>query len=655
MLNARGFIYSFTFFCLAVTNFALATTTSDIPIKDFWKHSEFVQIEISPTGEYFAATVPRDETRTLVIFRRDNRKVTGVAQFGKTRNQFQIGNFSWIAPDRVAFTINEKQGSLDIPSRRGELFFMDTKGKQSTAYAGGARTALITNTLREDDESIITTDWVPQAIGTAQQVLSRVNAYTGKSKLITTAPIPFSSFLVTPDGSPQVAYGSRGYRKSEVYHYQNKKWKKAFSESREMGWVQPWHMNTDGQSYYALVNERKGPHSVYLIDFDGNRKLVVQDKTSDPSNLTMSLDGRDVIAVEFDSTTPRRTYINAKHPDAVLLRSLEQSFPGQWVDFLNANHSGELIVFKVRSDRNPGEFYLFDRKQKQAKYLASVAQWIDADSMATVEAVDFVSRDGQPIHAWLTLPKDSEGKNLPMIVNPHGGPHGPYDSWRFNREVQLWASRGYAVLQPNFRGSGGFGTAFEEAGYREWGGKMQDDVTDATHWAIKQGIADPKRICIAGASYGAYASLMGVAKEPDLYQCAVGYVGVYEMSLFFTRGDIPDDKTGIDYLEEVIGRDADEQKKRSPAQQVEHIKAPVFIVAGGDDVRTPPVQSKFLVDKFKEAGKSNLVEEFYIEKGERHGFYKVENNVKLYEKMLAFFERHIGKGKPSSTNDKAGH
>jgi dipeptidyl aminopeptidase/acylaminoacyl peptidase len=652
MLNARGFIYPFTFFCLAVTNLALATTPSDIPIKDFLKHSEFVQIKISPTGEYFAATVPRDDTRTLVIFRRDNRKVTGVAQFGKTKSQFQIGSFSWIAPDRVAFTINENQGSLDIPSRRGELFFMDTSGKQSTGYAGGIRTALITNTLREDDESIITTDSIPQATGETQQVLTRVNTYTGKGKLITTAPIPRSFFLVTPDGSPRVAYGERGYRKSEVYHYQNKKWKKAFSESREAGWVQPWHMNTDGQSYYALVNERKGPHGVYLIDFDGNRKLVVQDKTSDPSNLTMSLDGRDVIAVEFDSTTPKRTYINAKHPDAVLLRNLEQSFQGQWVDFLNASDSGELIVFIVSSDRNPGEFYIFDRKQKQAKYLASVAQWIDAENMATVEAINFASRDGQPIHAWLTLPKGSDGKNLPMIINPHGGPFGIYDNSKFSREVQLWAARGYAVLQPNFRGSGGFGTAFQEAGFREWGGKMQNDVTDATHWAIKQGIADPKRICIAGGSYGAYAALMGVAKEPNLYQCAVGLFGVYELSLLFTKGDVKQDSSGMGYLEEVVGRDAEEQKKRSPAQQIENIKTPVFIVAGSDDVRAPPVHSTSLVDQFKNAGKSNLVEEFYIEKGERHGFYKVENNVKLYEKMLAFFERHIGKGKSSSKSDE---
>lgn len=622
----------------------VAVEPASIPIREFWKHAEFVQIEISPTGEYFAATVPRNETRSLVIFRRDDRKVTGVAQFGKTRSDFQVGAFAWVAPDRVAFTLNEKQGSLAIPERRGELFFMDATGKQSAAYAGGSRTALITDTLRGDEETIITTDWVPQAIGTAQQVLTRVNVRSGKGKLVTTAPVPYASFLVDRDGAPRVAHGSQGYRQSAVYHYKAGQWRKVFSESREAGWVQPWHMAADGTHYYALVNERSGPHGLYLIDENGQRKLVVRDEVSDPSQLTLSLDGSEVLAVEFDSASPKRTYLNAQHPDSVLLRSLEQSFPGQWVEFVNATDRGDLVVFKVSSDRNPGEFYLFDRGQKQAKYLASVAQWLDADDMAPMQAVTYDSRDGKQLHAWLTLPKGSDGKKLPMIVNPHGGPHGPYDSWRFNREVQLWASRGYAVLQPNYRGSGGFGTAFEEAGYREWGGKMQDDVTDATQWAIREGIADPKRICIAGASYGAYAALMGVVKEPDLYQCAVGYVGVYEMSLFFTRGDIPDEKTGIEYLEEVIGRDPEEQRKRSPAQQVARVRVPVFIVAGGDDMRTPPVQSKFLVKKFEEAGKRALVEEFYIEKGERHGFYKVENNVKLYEKMLAFFERHIGSG-----------
>ncbi|MGE4072611.1 MAG: prolyl oligopeptidase family serine peptidase [Lysobacterales bacterium] len=627
---------------LATSSVVLAETPAEIPLKDFWRHSEFEQIRISPDGKYLAATVPDEDTRALVIFTRKDRKITGVARFTDKR---QVGGFTWVNNERVAFTMSDRQGRLVRPLQRGELLFMRADGKEKAAYAGGRRSTQLTTTLRDGGDYVIVTDYLWSGREDEfDTVLYKVNAKTGKGQKLAFSPVPNASLVVTADGEARVALGQLGYHKSEVHYYDadDKSWRKIWSEEEPGFTMTPWVMHGDGQRFYATMSEKTGPDGLYLVDPDGKRELVARDEVSDPASVIMSLDDKDVLGVVFNSTVPKIQWLLPDHPDALILKALHKSFPDQWVSFSNATDDGNLIVFTARSDRNPGEFFLFDRKAGKATYLASVRQWMDPEQLSTMKDIEFKTRDGLTIHGWLTLPKGSDGKNLPLIINPHGGPHGPYDEWGFNPEVQLFASRGYAVLQPNFRGSGGFGKHFTEIGYRQWGGTMQDDVTDATQWAIEQGIADPKRICIYGASYGAYAALMGVAKEPDLYQCAIGFVGVYDLKTMFKRGDIQERDSGVDFMEEVLGTSDSDLNARSPSRLAERIKVPVVLVAGAEDRRAPPVQSEVMAEGLKNAGKEKLIEEFYVQKGEAHGFYRVENNEKLYSKMLAFFDRHIG-------------
>jgi dipeptidyl aminopeptidase/acylaminoacyl peptidase len=234
-----------------------------------------------------------------------------------------------------------------------------------------------------------------------------------------------------------------------------------------------------------------------------------------------------------------------------------------------------------------------------------------------------------------------------LVVHPHGGPFGPFDQWGFSSEPQLLASQGYAVLQVNFRGSGGYGKEFLEAGHKQWGLSMQDDLTDATHWAIKQGIADPARICLYGASYGGYASLMGVAKEPDLYRCAAGYVGVYDLNMLWGQGDISQSLHGKDFLQEAVGKQG--LDAASPNKLAARIKVPVFLAAGGADVRAPQEHSEAMERALKAAGVP--VETLYYPT-EGHGFYKVEHNREYYTRLLAFLSRHIGSGAPAAPGSK---
>src|SRR5699024_2497259 len=202
---------------------------------------------------------------------------------------------------------------------------------------------------------------------------------------------------------------------------------------------------------------------------------------------------------------------------------------------VSSSEDGRRVIVRVRGDRNPGRFYLLDTGTMEMRFLVAALPDLPEEALVPMKPVRIEARDGLELHALLTLPKDRD-KDLPLIVNVHGGPFGITDRWGYNMETQLMAHHGYASLQVNYRGSGGRGEDFMRAGWQEWGGEMQNDVTDATRWAIEEGIADPDRICIYGGSYGGYAALMGVIREPELYQCAVGYVGVYDLP-WFRSGD----------------------------------------------------------------------------------------------------------------------
>src|SRR5690606_24449799 len=225
---------------------------------------------------------------------------------------------------------------------------------------------------------------------------------------------------------------------------------------------------------------------------------------------------------------------------------------------------------------------------------------------------------------------------------PHGGPHGPRDVWGFNPEVQFLANRGYAVLQVNFRGSGGYGNAFERMGYRNWGTSMIDDMTDGVEWAVREGIADPDRICTYGASYGGYAALQSIVREPQRYRCTIGYVGVCSLPLMARDGGLPRTERRRNYLQQVLPESQAEQQAQSAAFSVDRINVPVMLVHGGRDERVPMSQYRALKRALEEAGKPPEVE--VVERNEGHGFQDLENNVSLYNAMEAFLDKHIGPG-----------
>jgi dipeptidyl aminopeptidase/acylaminoacyl peptidase len=270
--------------------------------------------------------------------------------------------------------------------------------------------------------------------------------------------------------------------------------------------------------------------------------------------------------------------------------------------------------------------------------------WLDTQSMAQMHPVTLRARDRVELHGYLTLPHDAPASNLPLIVHPHGGPYGIRDRWGFDRITQFLASRGYAVLQVNYRGSGGYGKRFRDIAWRQWGLAMQDDLTDAVRWAVGEGIADAGRICIFGASYGGYAAMAGITTTPELYRCAVNYVGVVDLPELYGYWSGAAIESGIEaWFRRAIGDPRGDRERldaTSPINNLDGLDVPLFIAHGRRDPRVPIAQAERLIRALRRRG---IDHEVLFKNDEGHGFVKQENNVELFTRLEAFFAEHLGR------------
>ena len=298
----------------------------------------------------------------------------------------------------------------------------------------------------------------------------------------------------------------------------------------------------------------------------------------------------------------------------------------------------KVFVVAVHSDVHPTEYYLLDlRGRTQLVLLGRTNSLLDPAQLQPMKEITYQARDGLTIHGYLTLPRGAAGRKVPLVINPHGGPYGIRDYWGYNPEVQLLANRGYAVLQPNYRGSAGYGLDFLKAGRHEWGAKMQDDLTDGVQWAIAQGFADPDRICIYGASYGGYAALAGAVFTPDLYCCAVNYVGVSDIGLI-ANWQHEYGQGGKAFYKMMIGDDEALIAARSPVNFVERIRIPTLHAYGEND---PRVDIKNWTELESALQKYHKTYEYIRQEGEGHGFHYEEAKINFYRHLDAFLAKYL--------------
>ncbi|MEL1263719.1 S9 family peptidase [Pseudoxanthomonas putridarboris] len=626
---------------------------AQVDVSAFIRKDKFETIKISPKGDYLAATVPLEDRTVLAIMRRSDNKLTGTFALSKNSH---VDDFWWVNPERVLIAVAEKFGQLDQPLLTGELYAVNADGGQATILVGyrvdtqsvGTNIqqkkseriwAELVDTLPDDDRNVVVSIQ-PWGVDTYTRA-ERMDVYTGRRTQLARAPVRNASFIADNKGVVRFAHGAGSDNVNKLFYREGdgKEWQLINDEAVTDRVEYPLGFNHDQTVAYLQIQQSQGPDSVVAWSLaNGERKEALRNENVNPGRFLYSQgESVDLVGAIFWDGRPRTQFMDAESPEARLYRSLEAAFPDDAVFVTSTTQDGKLALVQAASDRNPGDFYLFDTQAKKVDYLLSRRDWLDPDNMAPMKPIQLKARDGMTLHGFLTTPKASSGKNLPMIVLPHGGPYQIRDTWGFHVEPQMLAAAGYAVLQVNFRGSPGYGRAFKQAGAREWGGKMQDDLTDSTRWAIEQGIAAKDRICIYGASYGAYAALMGVAKERDLYKCAIGYIGVYDLPMLHTAGDLRKGSSRT-YVRDWIG-ERNEISAVSPTNMADRINVPVFLAAGGEDERAPIAHSELMERRLKAAGVP--VETLYY-KTEGHGFYKEEHEREYYTRLLAFLNRHLG-------------
>lgn len=601
-------------------------------LEEFLRPPKYESLTISPRGDYFAARVPMDERTVLVAVRRDGMEVTATLDPG---DEGFVESEFWVSDERLFASVSKRFGTLAQPYSLGLLYSMKVDGSGRRRFYGN-----VIDTLERDPRHVLVSD-CRKVVG--DDCLTRVRKVSidgrGQRETIIEAPVPNAYFLADRHGRVRFSWSFDDSDRQQAFLLRGQEWTLINDEAHSGIEVIPVGTGFDGRYGFLWSERRSGPDVIERIDLEsGERVVVASDPQSDPQALTWSFDGHEPIGAVYGGARPRTRFFNPDHPHAKLTEELEKAFPDAWARVTSASRDGRTVVVLVSSDVEPGRYHLLDTVSGEIKLLARRRPWLKSSQLSPMRPVTFQARDGLQLHGWLTTPGAGQ-RPWPLVVMPHGGPYGVYDRWGYDPEVQLLAAHGYAVLQVNFRGSGGRGRQFVERGYRQWGKAMQDDLTDATRWAIAEAGIDPERICMWGASYGGYAALMGAVRAPDLYQCVIGMAGPYHLPTLQAWGDVQRSDWGQAFLAKAVGEDRGELLEASPTTHVEDIEAEIMLVQGMRDRRVSPEHVRAMRRALRDAGKPF---EGYFPSEETHGFHGAKTRHEYYRRVLDFLDRNIG-------------
>lgn len=467
----------------------------------------------------------------------------------------------------------------------------------------------------------------------------KVNVQTGTSTLAAQNPGDVLGWSTDHEGRVRLATALSGVDSELRYRDTESEPFRSLVRTDFRTEVTPLFFHADNQRFYALSNRGRDTQALVLIDprSPDQEELIYELPHHDLMGAGFSRLRKVLTSADFHTDKPGHHFFDpvSEKIHAAIARQL----PGYELAWQDATRDEKKFIVASYSDRTPGARYLYDADSNTLHKLADINTALPEADMAPMQPIQFKARDGLTLHGYLTLPLGRPAENLPVVVNPHGGPWAR-DYWGFNPEAQFLANRGYAVLQINFRSSTGYGRRFWEAGFGQWGQAMQDDITDGVHWLIEQKIADPKRVGIYGASYGGYATLTGIVKTPDLYAAAVDYVGVSNL-LTFMNTIPPYWKPFLVKMHAMVGdpvKDKAKLEANSPALHADRIVTPLFIAQGAHDPRVNKAESDQMVQALKARG---VEVEYMVKDNEGHGFHNDENKFEFYEHMERFLAQHL--------------
>ena len=630
-------------------------------VDDFSRNPDVISAKISPTGEYLAVMKEEEEQNVVAVFTFPAMKLINVIDLpGKN----EVSNYWWINDERILVSVMFDWAGFEDERSYGELYAVNADGKRGKYLFGirgdgqGATKSRVRQVARRtesatfehalwDDPKKVLISIRDLTLGfKSANIIAKLDVYSGRISEELRPPTSNASILTDRHGEVRFSYYVDDDQNTVIHQRdpETGDWSLFSSAPYGESQIEPIHAADDGR-IYVRKSEDDGPRGLYLFSPKSNSyEQLLQHDVVDLSGLYQDYDGRVYGAVVHPGR-PERFWLDTSHPEAQLLAALEPVFPGAYTYVTSTTHDYRLAVIRRYQDTRTPEYYLFDRQTNQLRLLFDAMPWLNDDLLSPMQPVSITARDGVALQGYLTVPKGAQAKNLPLVVVPHGGPHGVRDVWGFQWFEGIVPAAGFAMLQVNYRGSGGYGVAFERMGHGEWAGKMQDDLTDAVKWAVDGGIADPERICIFGWSYGGYAAVMSIAREPALYKCSVAGAGVYDQDVQYNQADFVDQtRWGKKYIDKVIGPTREDRLAASPISYVDRIVTPLLLVHGEEDARVPVEHAYELQKAFKQAGKP--VPELIELENEGHTPRNEQNNLHWRRKVIQFFDQHIGPGVP---------
>ena len=625
------------------------------PIEAFTTLPYISRMKLSPDGKYVAGLMNykgdillrtqklySQESHVLLKFdnkefklrwydwANDSRLLIGVFFSGK-RDNVDTGESRLLAMDRDGSNVKE----LVIPQSDGKLGKEDI-GRPSGEFQSQFRDNVIDYLPDDKEYVLISVDFEEPTFPSVYQL----NIYTGDRKLIRRFQPPIREWLTDRQGRVRVGVGYKDTDYKIIACDSVKgEWRTIWSyEAFTDGDITPLGFGTDPDILYVQA-VHMGKNAVFKVDLRQEvlaKTLIVSDKKYDINGgLIYSPKTRDAIGVYYVEDSGRYLYWDNGYKAFQL--SIDKALPDSSNYIINMSRDEKQYIVFSTSMFNPGTFYYGDREKRTLDKIGDSYPNLTAQDFAGKKKVTYTARDGLEITGYLTLPKGNHEKPYPTIIHPHGGP-AARDDMAFDYWTEFFASRGYAVFQMDFRGSEGYGSKFMFAGFKNWGLEMQDDITDGTQWLINQGIADPKRIGIVGASYGGYAALMGAVKTPDLYRCAASFAGVSDLKLLLEQYRHFVNRA---ITEEVIGsrlEDSVQLEATSPLRHVEKIKIPIFIAHGDDDLVVEIKHSKRMAEALKE---NNKPYEYLVLEGGDHGLSQQEHRTLFFQQLDRFLAKHL--------------
>jgi dipeptidyl aminopeptidase/acylaminoacyl peptidase len=634
-----------------------------LTVEDFVRLPAYSNPVISRNGRYFAVTIPINGRLNLAVVDLENRQGTGLTNF----SECDVLNPRWVGNDRLVFTLGQTNtptgpGTFDC----GGLFMVGRDGKSFQRLAETVRDArrqnrryrslVFLSTIPNNDEEILAAGNLRDAESVD---LYRLNITNGRSTLITpTRPTRTQDWLLDRNRVPRVVTSWVKDTTTQIVHYrkdENSPWEEiARYEWTEPNKFYPLSFEADNQVLHVAMNAGRETLGVYR--YDPNQRKVLGPVYEHPKfDMAGQGGGRVITDPVTDELLGYR--VEGERPQTFWLAERERrtqamvdgALPGRFNEVRRMRGDQHLVT--SYSDVEPTTWFILDEGKRTLEELFASRPWLSGGRMVEMRPFFLKTRDGLEILSYYFLPKNHKpGEKLPTVVHIHGGPAVRADYWgRLGFgviEAQVLASRGYAVVVPNFRITPGLGNRVYYGGFGTMGRQMIEDHEDAARWAVAQGFADPERICISGASYGGYATLMALARFPQTFRCGVAGLVVSDWSLLMTSPatDLASSPAAVIQVNRMIGADSPSRYPADiqPVNLAEQIKNPLMFYAGADDIRTPLEQTTRMIRALERAG--NPPKSVVIVPGEGHGFGRVENNVTLYSAMLKFLDEQIGPG-----------